>query len=149
MEDSRESAEQISSYAEERSLFMNKDLKYENYLTQPNSLPVEEAMEIYEAILQNSPEDDEEFEEFWELALSAMTVYADLRANWKQIRKGQRDNDGRTRKHDNVIHTLNLLSGMMEQRGLDVSWRKQLGDQRKRIGDFACYVAMLYGLSAR
>ena len=139
MEDSRESAEQISSYAEERSLFMNKDLKYENYLTQPNSLPFEEAMEIYEAILQNSPEDDEEFEEFWELALSAMTVYADLRANWKQIRKGQRDNDGRTRKHDNVIHTLNL----------DVSWRQQLGDQRKRIGDFACYVAMLYGLSAR
>ena len=61
MEDSRESAEQISSYAEERSLFMNKDLKYENYLTQPNSLPFEEAMEIYEAILQNSPEDDEEF----------------------------------------------------------------------------------------
>ena len=51
---------------------MNKDLKYENYLTQPNSLPFEEAMEIYEAILQNSPEDDEEFEEFWELALSAM-----------------------------------------------------------------------------
>ena len=129
--------------------FMNKDLKYENYLTQPNPLPFEEAMEIYEAILQNSPEDDEEFEEFWELALSAMTVYADLRANWKQIRKGQRDNDGRTRKHDNVIHTLNLLSGMMEQRGLDVSWRKQLGDQRKRIGDFACYIAMLYDLSAR
>ena len=128
---------------------MNKDLKYENYLTQPNPLPFEEAMEISEAILQNSPEDDEEFEEFWELALSAMTVYADLRANWKQIRKGQRDNDGRTRKHDNVIHTLNLLSGMMEQRGLDVSWRKQLGDQRKRIGDFACYIAMLYGLSAR
>ena len=50
---------------------MNKDSKYENYLTQLNPLPFEEAMEIYERILQNSLEDDEEFEEFWELGSEA------------------------------------------------------------------------------
>ncbi len=33
--------------------------------------------------------------------------------------------------------------------GETIEWRAALGDDRKVIGDFACYVVLLVGLSAR
>ena len=36
-----------------------------------------------------------------------------------------------------------------ENTGKDISWRAELGEARKRIGDFACYVAWIYGVRAR
>ena len=33
--------------------------------------------------------------------------------------------------------------------GNDVAWFEKFNDDRKRIGDFACYVAYIYALNAR
>jgi hypothetical protein len=46
------------------------------------------------------------------------------------------------------------MSRAMASQGLDVSWRKRLGDHRtkegqKMMGDFACFVHCLLALSAR
>ena len=40
-------------------------------------------------------------------------------------------------------------SEYLDKIGKDVSWREALGESRKAIGDFACYVSLVYGLRAR
>ena len=56
---------------------------------------------------------------------------------------------GRTLKHDSVINRVNILARYLGNTGKDISWIEELGDSRKRIGDFACYVTLFYGLAAR
>lgn len=56
---------------------------------------------------------------------------------------------GRTYKHDSVINRVNILAMYFEKTGKEVSWREDLGKSRKTIGDFACYVSLVYGLRAR
>lgn len=128
---------------------MFKEFIYKNYQEAPAFLSFEEAMEIYEKIIKEAPDEDEGFENAWGYAIRKMTAYADLRAHWKIISKQDRDNEQRTAMHDRVIRSLDQLAEYMEFKQLDISWREQLGDQRKRIGDFACYVSMIYGLFAR
>ena len=37
----------------------------------------------------------------------------------------------------------------MKELKLDATWREELVVQRKRIGEFACYVSWIYGVFAR
>lgn len=55
----------------------------------------------------------------------------------------------RTACHDAYISNLNIFGRYFNELGLDNSWRQQIGDDRKRIGDFACYIALFNGLGAR
>lgn len=126
-----------------------KEIIYSKYLSQPDALPFSEAMEIYENIIDSLGDQEEGLLELWRFTLHAMTEYADLRANWLQQTKEEHHEAGRTAKHDAVIHSLDMFRDAMGNLGLDVSWRNQLGDARKRIGDFACYVALIYGITAR
>ena len=48
--------------------------------------------------------------------------------------------DDRTVMHDSVIHSLDELAAYTKEHGKEAKWRDELGYQRKRIGDFACYV---------
>ena len=41
------------------------------------------------------------------------------------------------------------LARIVEHDGGDAYWRLQLGDNRKRIGDFACFVSYITGISNR
>lgn len=128
---------------------MFKDFIYKNYLEAPYNLTFEDAMKIYEDIIAAAPEDDPDFEAAWSYALERMTAYADLRAHWKITPKSERDNDQRTIMHDSVIESLDQLAEYMSSQNRKTTWRIELGFQRKRIGDFACYVSMIYGLFAR
>ena len=51
--------------------------------------------------------------------------------------------------HDSVIHSLDELAAYTKEHGKEAKWRDELGYQRKRIGDFACYVSLIYGVFAR
>lgn len=128
---------------------MFKDFVYDKYLKAPDPISFEEAMKIYEEIMKEAPDDNDAFDKAWENAIEKMTAYADLRAHWKITPKPKRDNDQRTIKHDSVIASLNQLAECMKEQNLNAEWREELGYQRKRIGDFACYVSLMYGLSAR
>ena len=44
---------------------------------------------------------------------------------------------------------LNLKEAYTKEHGKEAKWREELGYQRKRIGDFACYVSLIYGVFAR
>lgn len=55
----------------------------------------------------------------------------------------------RTNAHNAFIYSCNILSRNMANNGEDITWRKTLGDDRKVIGDFACYVHCILGIQAR
>jgi hypothetical protein len=55
----------------------------------------------------------------------------------------------RTSAHTAFIDTCNILGRQMAAAGESAEWRTALGADRREIGDFACYVVLFVGLSAR
>lgn len=77
--------------------------------------------------------------------------YARLRVDWQLATGDERKqiDEVRTRAHDAFISSCNILSRAMLKNGEDVSWREQLGPDRKEIGDWACWMHAFMGISAR
>ena len=77
--------------------------------------------------------------------------YAHIRANWYLMdSKARAERDAsRTIAHDAFIDTCNILSRNMGKAGEGNSWRADLGDNRKEIGDFACWLHALLGIGMR
>jgi hypothetical protein len=82
---------------------------------------------------------------------SAAAAYAHWRAQWALAAPdGRQDMDAaRSASHNVLIDSCNVLARAMTQAGEDSSWRNQLGNDRKEIGDFGCYVACALAVSAR
>mgnify|MGYP005852511673 CR=1 FL=1 len=77
--------------------------------------------------------------------------YAKLRADWFLVDREQRElmHEERRSAHNVFIDACNIMSRIMIKNGEDASWRKELGDDRKVIGDFACYINFVLGVRAR
>ena len=66
---------------------MQKDFIYENYLKMPDDLEFEQAMKVYEELLEENLEEDEIYDKLWDHALHCMIDYGSLRAHWQHIQK--------------------------------------------------------------
>ena len=55
----------------------------------------------------------------------------------------------RTLAHNTFIDACNILSRNMGKQGEGNAWRRDLRDNRKDIGDFACYLHCNLGIRAR
>lgn len=125
---------------------------YEAYLEQPDCLKIEDALNIYkhmtECIGKCTMEDKMEF---WNEFLEKAGVYTEIRNRWEFMSREERieADRGRSLTHDGFITSINVLARIAEQEGLDNSWREKLGDARKRIGDYACFVTYITGISNR
>jgi len=77
--------------------------------------------------------------------------YARLRVDYLVVHNAQRPGleTERTACHNALIAQCDILARNMAGRGEDASWRSLLGQDRKTIGDFACFLHCLLGLSAR
>lgn len=77
--------------------------------------------------------------------------YARIRADWQLANPDDRQqlDEPRRLAHTAFIDTCNILARAMREKGLNVTWREQLGEDRKTIGDFACYIHCFLGLEAR
>lgn len=77
--------------------------------------------------------------------------YARLRVDYQLTPVDSRNEIGslRTIAHNAFIDSCNILSRDMADNDEDVTWRKMLGDDRKIIGDFACYLHCILGIHAR
>ena len=77
--------------------------------------------------------------------------YAGLRTSWLMVDREQRTlmHEERRSAHNVFIDACNIMSRNMIKNGEDASWRKDLGDDRKVIGDFACYIIFVLGIKAR
>ena len=77
--------------------------------------------------------------------------YAHIRAEWSLMTSDQRReiDASRTRAHNAFIDSCNILSRNMNKAGESAAWRASLGDDRKVIGDFACYLHCLLSINGR
>ncbi|MCU7494941.1 MAG: DUF3232 domain-containing protein [Ignavibacteria bacterium] len=82
--------------------------------------------------------------------LEAAIKYANIRAQWAVIPREERAEMSRTRTiaHDAFIDSCNILSRNMQKSGENGAWRNLLGNDRIVIGDFACYIHCILGISA-
>ena len=77
--------------------------------------------------------------------------YAAFRARWytSPLEERKEMNQARRTAHDRFIDACNILSRNMKKLGEDNKWREELGTDRKKIGDFACYLTAILGVRAR
>lgn len=82
---------------------------------------------------------------------AAANRYAGLRAEYTLASPASRaDLEGsRTRAHDAFIDACNILSRDMASAGEDNSWRAVAGNDRRELGDLACFIQLFLGLKAR
>lgn len=129
---------------------------YEDYLSMPMSLTLEEMAGLHRQMREEIGSDSESLELYGEL-MAAAVRYMYFRSNWLLwSREERRDKDvSRTSAHDSVIIKFNQLYRFLKMQGKDALWRDVLGyeendgNSRKRIGDFACYLAFVYGILTR
>lgn len=110
----------------------------------------ETAKEIYEAIL-TSVSGNPVLEQAEQDLLKAAVRYARIRTDWKMAtleeRKGM--DATRTAAHNALIDACNIVSRNAIKQGRTAAWRALLGEDRKEIGDFACYLHAIIGISVR
>ncbi|HEX3663928.1 MAG TPA: hypothetical protein VHU23_01675 [Rhizomicrobium sp.] len=82
--------------------------------------------------------------------------YLMARIQWAFYDASQRGSAGsnRTRAHDAFIAALNAFTRKAAAGGSSLGWRRTFSvngevEERKRIGDFACYIAFRAALQAR
>ncbi len=127
---------------------------YESYLKHPagHILTIEDAMRIYgkmaESISKCKLEDKMDC---WNDCLKRAADYTKIRNDWERMSREEKmdADEGRTMTHDRFITSLNILSRIAAMEDIDNSWRDELGEERKRIGDFACFIAYMTGISNR
>ncbi len=129
---------------------------FEDYSKARRALSFEDMQRIHLEMLDSVGKDPDAEELFCELLETAFQ-YANIRACWSIMSleaRGEMDRS-RTSKHDSLIVKFNQLARYLERKGGDVSWRKELGyeeddhNNRKRIGDMACYLAFVGGVNSR
>lgn len=123
---------------------------YEDYLSQPGSLTWEEMLSLHREIVAETGRDEEAAGLYKDLLESAVK-YSESRSNWplwSQDKKRDEDST-RTSRHNRVIDSFNILARHLKAQGKAAAWRDALGDDRKRIGDFACFLIFIGSLNAR
>lgn len=122
----------------------------------PQSLSFVEMRDIHEDILSAMGRDETARELYNEL-LEASLEYANMRSMWYLMDADKRAEQDRLRTsyHDSVITHINMLYRYLKKNEKNVEWRDVLGYEeenvynRKRIGDFGCYLSFVTALLAR
>ena len=123
---------------------------YEDYLSLPMRLDFEEMASLHKEIMAEAGCDGEALSLYSDL-LTAAVKYAESRAHWPlwDREKKQEEDPVRTFRHNQVIGSLNILARYLRKQGKPAAWRDVFDDDRRRIGDFACYLVFVESLNAR
>lgn len=83
--------------------------------------------------------------------LQSAIRYARIRTDWMMATIEDRNamDTSRTAAHDAFIDACNIVSRNATKQGRTTLWRALLGNDRKEIGDFACYLHAILGIQAR
>lgn len=127
---------------------------YDGYLKANDCLTFEESSNIYNQIIKSSKINDQEFKEFWEEMMNNAIIYANTRAKWSIQNSTERRevDERRTRQHNDFMASLKLIASYMREQKWNITWFDHLGtieNDRKRFGDFACYLVYINSLNAR
>lgn len=107
------------------------------------------ASKLYENIFRKSS--DETLISLQNDLLTYSVRYAQIRVVWKMADLNQRMEieNRRTSAHNAMIDAVNILSRYQQKHDIDISWREELGGDRKEIGDLACFIHCFLGIEAR
>ena len=111
----------------------------------------ERADEIYKLLLEAAPINDSEFDNNFNRLIPKAVEYSDYRSRWLGMSTIEQNNIERDRacNHDIFVDTKNDLGKYMLDHNMDITWTILLGEDRKNIGDFACYLSYVQGIKAR
>ncbi len=129
---------------------------YEEYLPMSKSLTFEEMAKLHQEMLSEIGNDEDALELYEELVVTA-NKYSVFRSNWCVWSRDEKmDKDpGRTACHNSLIIKFNQLARFLNMQGKAAVWRDTLGYEeddrynRKRAGDFACYIVFINSIHAR
>ena len=129
---------------------------FEEYLTEPKSMDFNQMQKLHSDLLSEIGNDAEAMELYGDLIDTAVK-YAEIRARWMRFsREEKMDIDSlRTSHHDSLIIHFNMLARYLRMQGKEAAWRDQLGYEeddrynRKKIGDFGCYIVFVNSLGVR
>lgn len=114
-----------------------------------NILQYQEALAIYKTMDENLDRHDADIVDLYNRLIEKAVRYAHIRAEWNALsreEKLERDSS-RTAAHDSFISSINIIARSEGEIGSQ--WRERLGNDRKHIGDFACYISLFRSLEAR
>lgn len=129
---------------------------YEDYLSTEKSLSLESMVKLHCDMINEIGSDSDALELYDELVDKA-TRYALFRAEWLLMGKEEKaDRDSsRSACHNSLIVKFNMLARYLKMQGKAAAWRDTLGYEeddkynRKRIGDFGCYIVFVNSINAR
>lgn len=128
---------------------------YQDFTKTNGHLSVGEAEKVYQTILNSVETKTPEFEALWQEMIITAIKYGITRAQWLTLNEQdqQKNEAKRTEMHNDLIFNITMLHSYFAQQGWDVSWINLflVNDDidRKRIGDFGCYLAYVYSVNAR
>ena len=139
---------------------------FKHYLTSNESMDFEMMTSIHQEILTQADMQDEDFQWLWQDCVHYAIEYSRIRSQWHflSMEEKQSQDASRTSLHNNLIGCFLSLERLFEQSGWQSErWTEQLFLQqkiekrtkedvqshRKRIGDFANYLAFVYALNGR
>lgn len=114
-----------------------------------NFLQYQEALAIYKTMDENLDRHDADILDLYNRLLEKAIRYAHIRAEWNTLTREEKleKDDSRTAAHDSFIASVNIIARSEGEIGSQ--WRERLGNSRKRVGDFACYISLFRSLEAR
>lgn len=114
-----------------------------------NFLQYQEALAIYKTMDENLDRHDADILDLYNRLLEKAIRYAHIRAEWNTLTREEKleKDDFRTAAHDSFIASVNIIARSEGEIGSQ--WRERLGNDRKHIGDFACYISLFLSLEAR
>jgi len=123
---------------------------YEDYQTMPGSLTFGEMAALHREMKEETGSDADALDLYKNL-LTAAVKYSQSRAGWPlwDREKRMEEDSLRTTRHNQAIDSFNILARYLKKQGKPAAWRDTLGDDRKRIGDFACYLVFIGSICAR
>lgn len=132
------------------------NIAYKDYLTAPRAVTLAECERMHQEILSGM-EGDDDAKEIYDNLIETAAEYARIRTYWttKDLSWRMSEDPRRTATHDGLISRFNMLSRYLKSIGKSNSWREELGYEeedtvnRKRIGDFGCYLAFVHALNGR
>jgi len=130
--------------------------KYEEYLPMDKSLSFEEIADLHRQMMLSIGNDSDALELYEELIQTA-NQYSTFRSNWCiwSIEEKLDKDFSRTACHNSLIVKFNQLARYLKMQGIETRWRDILGYEeddrynRKRVGDFACYIVFINSICAR
>lgn len=120
-------------------------------LSERNILTFKKSNEIYNEIIRALNRLNKEEMEYWNDLITSCIEYAEIRSTWLFLSRQEKlDKDIlRTAMHNTVIRNLSVVKRVIEHKGENTEWYDLFNDDRKRIGDFACYISYIHSLSSR